>query len=205
MNSHLYDWRQVHDFAQLHVSSVAPGSGVEGLAFLPFVVWKLTRRVPVSTVIVASMFAVAALTPPVIGNHHILKKHTGCYVQMKTANKHDKWNTLFHLDWTVVVEPGQELGGVPVGIWCIPVPIRPDQIGFVRRYKVHKLWKSFTGNKLLRLESGGFVQQVKGIVPFIQRVVEAQVQWPVCRKIQVNSQSSLALSFVVNYFLSDSY
>lgn len=34
-------------------------------------------------------------------------------------------------DGAVVVKPGQELSGVPVGIRCFPVPIRPDDLRFV--------------------------------------------------------------------------
>lgn len=33
-----------------------------------------------------------------------------------------------YLDRAVVVEPGQELGGIPVGVRCFPVSIRPDQL-----------------------------------------------------------------------------
>lgn len=32
-----------------------------------------------------------------------------------------------YFDRAVVVEPGQEMGGVPVGVRCFPVPVRPDQ------------------------------------------------------------------------------
>lgn len=76
MTLHLDDGWQVHDLGQLHVSPVAPGKRVDGLAFLPFVVREFAGRVPVRTVVVAPVFAVAALPPPVIGYHHVLKKHT---------------------------------------------------------------------------------------------------------------------------------
>lgn len=81
-----------------------------------------------------------------------------------------------HLNRTVIVEPGQELGGVPVGIWCFPVPIRPDQIWLVSGYKVHQLWKSLCGNKVLCLETRGFVKQVEGMEPFVQRMVDTHAQ-----------------------------
>ena len=83
VTSHLYDGRQVHDIGQLHVSSVAPRhEGIEVLAFLPFVVWNFTWREPVSTVEVATVFAVAAFTPPVIDNHLFLK-NTSHYLHYK--------------------------------------------------------------------------------------------------------------------------
>lgn len=71
---HLYDGWKVHDFNEPHFSPVAPGFGVNGLAFFPLVVWRGGWRVSVVTVEVASMFALAVLTPPVIGYHLVLRK-----------------------------------------------------------------------------------------------------------------------------------
>ena len=31
----------------------------------------------------------------------------------------------------VIVQPGQEVSGLPVGVWGLPVSIRPDHIRFV--------------------------------------------------------------------------
>ena len=35
------------------------------------------------------------------------------------------------LDGTVVVEPGKELGAVPVGVWSLPVSVRPQHVRLV--------------------------------------------------------------------------
>lgn len=77
MTSYLYDGWQVHDFFEIHVSSVAPRTGVHVLTLLPFTVWNCSRSEPVSAVVVATMFARAVFTPPVIGDHLILKKNRG--------------------------------------------------------------------------------------------------------------------------------
>lgn len=37
----------------------------------------------------------------------------------------------WYLDGAVVIEPGKERGGIPVGIWSLPVSIRPNQVWFV--------------------------------------------------------------------------
>ena len=58
----------------LHVSAVAPGQGVDALALLPLVGGHLGGLVAVSAVVITAVLAVAALAPPVIGHHHILKK-----------------------------------------------------------------------------------------------------------------------------------
>lgn len=81
-----------------------------------------------------------------------------------------------YFNWAVIVEPGQELGGVPVGVGRLPVPIGPDQIRFVRLHKVHELWKGLLSNEVLSLESGGLVSQEERVEPFVERVVEAEVQ-----------------------------
>ena len=40
----------------------------------------------------------------------------------------------------VIIEPGQEAGGVPVGSWCLPVPVRPDDLRLILVHQLIQLW-----------------------------------------------------------------
>lgn len=89
---------------------------------------QLAWSILVLTVVVAAMFAGTASTPPVIGHNGILRR-----VGDVVSNRADTINSCVsgfgtYFDGAVVVEPGKELGGVPVGVRRFPVPIGPDQL-----------------------------------------------------------------------------
>ena len=48
----------------------------------------------------------------------------------------------FSADWPVVIEPGQELGAVPVRPGSFPVTVRPDHLGMVLVHNLYQLWHS---------------------------------------------------------------
>jgi len=85
---YLQDTGQGEQLGGLHVSAIAPGLSVDGLALLPLVRGQLGGRVPVGAVVVTAVLAVTALAPPVVGHHNILKK--------KKSHKKD-WKNSLHI------------------------------------------------------------------------------------------------------------
>lgn len=106
---------------------------VHRCAFLPLVLWQLAWSIFVLTVIVATVFTRTASSPSVIGHYCILiqgrsGKCLQPYGKKGTAECLDLTRKHTDFDRAVIVEPGQELGGVPVGVRCLPVPIGPDHL-----------------------------------------------------------------------------
>lgn len=66
----------------------------------------LTRVVPIAAGEVTAVLARSAATPSVVHNHCIL-------------------------DGTLVIQPRQELGGLPVSVGSLPIPVRPQNVGLV--------------------------------------------------------------------------
>lgn len=93
--------------------------------------WQLAWGVLVLAVVVAAVFAGTASPPPVIGHHGVLGLGGGEVMINAPCSSHSthllhRIETYFYR--AVIVEPGQELGGVPVAVWRLPVSIGPDKL-----------------------------------------------------------------------------
>lgn len=92
---------------------------------------QLAWGILILAVVVATMFTSTAGSPSVIGHNSILNQEG--HGQYNSPTPPSCLNVLSYnedtdFNRTVVVEPRQELCGVPVGVWCFPVSIRPDHL-----------------------------------------------------------------------------
>eukprot|EP00916_Digyalum_oweni_P013215 GHVL01021716.1.p2 GENE.GHVL01021716.1~~GHVL01021716.1.p2 ORF type:complete len:106 (-),score=3.96 GHVL01021716.1:798-1115(-) len=83
-------------------------------------------------------------------------------------------NGVFH--GTFIVEPGDEVGGVPVNVGCLPVAVRPDHLGLVLVHDLEQLRHRFTSHEVLCGKVVGLVLKIQGVEPFKQGVVHAEDQ-----------------------------
>lgn len=147
------------------------------------------------------MFTGTSGSPSVIGHHGVLAQEpaVGSY---RVREPFLVGNDNTHPYRTVIVKPGQELGGIPVGVRRFPVAIRPDNLRLVPERKplvgltllllllvlgsrrsanrphnhVVHLRQQLMHHELLRLKSVLLVAQVQRVEPLVQGVVESIVQ-----------------------------
>lgn len=82
----------------------------------------------------------------------------------------------------IVVKPRQEARAVPVLVWCISVPVRPENLWLVFEHELVELRQRFHCGEVVCSINIGSVQLIQWVEPLKKGVIESNAEVTVCTK-----------------------